>query len=198
MVTRYVNTEVRYTADVYTPDPPCETVDRDNDGPYHHDAGCTCTNSYGEYTPHGYGETETSGWVDLAWSYSSPQDERTEPDYPFGTTWDIDPEAIAAAIVADVLAEAPSYYWHKHLRPDYLEDYISDKIGCIDHFDGTSAYAADPIEDYHTGERTMLAAHVTYPDEVEPKTEPCEGKGGHGDPRCGRDLGHDGPCDWSE
>jgi hypothetical protein len=90
----------------------------------------------------------------------------TEPEYPFGTTFDFDPEDVAAAIVADVLDEAPSYYWHKHRRPNALEDYISDRIGCIDHFDGHTAYAADPIEDYYTGERTMLAAHVTCPNEV--------------------------------
>ena len=26
--------------------------------------------------------------------------------------------------------------------------------------------------------------------------EACAGRGGHGDPRCGRRLGHTGPCDW--
>lgn len=28
--------------------------------------------------------------------------------------------------------------------------------------------------------------------------ETCEGRGGHGDPRCGRTLGHDGCCDWMD
>lgn len=34
--------------------------------------------------------------------------------------------------------------------------------------------------------------------ETPPVVETCQGRGGHGDPRCGRDLGHAGQCDWSE
>jgi hypothetical protein len=32
--------------------------------------------------------------------------------------------------------------------------------------------------------------------EEEPPVDPCQGRGGTNDPRCGRPLGHDGPCDW--
>lgn len=44
----------------------------------------------------------------------------------------------------------------------------------------------------------------TYTDEddeddmPQPAADPCAGRGGHGDPRCGRALGHEGSCDWTD
>lgn len=31
-----------------------------------------------------------------------------------------------------------------------------------------------------------------------PRNEDCAGRGGTNDPRCGRYLGHYGPCDWTD
>lgn len=154
---KYVGTRIYYTADVYEPDV-CKEGEQDVNE-------CHCTNIYGEPTEHGYGEIESSGWVDPSWSPNTVYEDREDvrPDYPFGTVWDFDPEDVAAAIVHDVLSS--SELLHGMYPDDYLEDHISDRIGAIDSFDGDTAYAADSIEDYYTGESARLAAHVYSPDE---------------------------------
>jgi hypothetical protein len=58
---------------------------------------------------------------------------------------------------------------------------------------------ADILRDIdYTGETVAINVLVDEGEYENNATEPCEGRGGHGDPRCGRDLGHTGPCDWTE
>lgn len=154
---KYVGTRVYYTADVYTPDPPCETQDDD-------EVGCTCSDVYGDGTEHGHGETESSGWVDPRWSPTTVHEDREDvlPDYPFGTVWDLDEDAVASQIVYDTLVERGVHDAFDYFDPLY--GFLSDRIGAIDSFDGDTAYAADVDENMYTGVWARLAAHVYTPD----------------------------------
>lgn len=123
---------LRFTADVIEPDDECEGGDTDD---------CTCTNVYGEYAEHGYGQTLTSGWHDPDWSMDNVQDEPTDPE-SFDYT-DPDPD-------------------EDHV--EQLAARILSTVGVPDHVDassmGVTVYPADPDRDFRTGTEVMVAAHV--------------------------------------
>ena len=142
--------QIYYTADKYTPDPPCREGEED----------CTCTNSYGEPTEHGHGETESSGWVDLNWSRSQLHDSYrdTRPDTPADNPW-----TVANLIVGEVLkARGESRDglddWYMTVD-EWIRHTIDNNLGYVEG-DHPSYYASDPDVNYRTGERVMLAAHV--------------------------------------
>lgn len=43
-----------------------------------------------------------------------------------------------------------------------------------------------------------LTALPEAPEVPERPADMCAGRGGTGDPRCGRAYGHSGPCDWTD
>lgn len=158
--------EIYYTADVITPDPPCEPHYPESDL---YPESCACSFVYGEPTEHGHGATLLEGWVDPDWSLTQVFDHREDvrPDSPADDPW-----TLANLIVGQVLADndvPPSDpLWSDYETPDqWIERTITDRLGCLDSFDGvltevSSYYAADSIVDYHTGTDTRLAAHVYH------------------------------------
>jgi len=149
--------QIYYTADKYTPDPPCPNVTTE-EGLY----DCTCTNSYGEPTEHGHGYSEQSGWIDLNWSRSQLHDsyEDVDPEYLANN----DPQLIAQLIVGEVLKAHnepdDSPLWADYMTVDeLLMDTIQEQLGAVEG-DHPSYYATDPDVNYYTGEEVMLAAHV--------------------------------------
>jgi hypothetical protein len=159
---------IYYTADVYTPDPPCDTPDSTaftHNAPsrWHSDCTCTCTctNVYGEYTEHGYGVTEQSGWLDPDWSRSVvyPNQEDVRPDTPAD-----DPHLIAELIVGQVLQEhdvSPrDPLWDDYITPDsWIYETITNRLGYVEE-QHPSYYAHDPDVNHYTGQEVMIAAHV--------------------------------------
>lgn len=99
------------------------------------------TNVYGEPCEPGYGQTMESGWYDESWDAWSVFDTRDEvrPD-----TIEFDDDRFEDGWTLD----------------DLIEQDITYRLGVLDSFDGGTAYAADARENYTTGVRVMLAAHV--------------------------------------
>ena len=91
----------------------------------------TDTNVYGEPTETGYGESLESGWWD--------------PNFSLWLVFEDKESALEIEVVDD---------------EDAIREEIEGVIGAIDHYDGTSAYAADPIRNHYTGVSVMPAAHV--------------------------------------
>lgn len=152
----YAGTKVYYTGDLITNDEPCKYPDFTE---------CQCSDLCGDGTEHGYGQTLHQGWVDPDWSLWQVEynHDNVRPDLPFGTVFEPDAYAIAEAIVGDVLYDAHlSWSTTEYYRTyeDTLLDTICDRLGAIDSWDGETAYAADEIQDYRTGESVRLAAHV--------------------------------------
>ena len=143
---------IRFTADVFTPD----TCDNDNED----FEDCECTNVYGEYTEHGYGETMESGWYRSRWKVTDNKEQALtiEPD-----SFDI-AEMIVGEVVQGYRELAKDY----RTIDEWVTEHVEREVGCIDHYepDGPdnsglgSYYAAVPDEDYYTGQRAMVAAHV--------------------------------------
>lgn len=105
------------------------------------------TNVYGEPVEEGYGQSMESGWVDPNWGLMTI----------FPNKEDVRPTVI----------DLHDQYDREELEERFggnLDDMIlakiGDTLGAIDSWDGETAYAADPIEDYRTGKSMMLAAHV--------------------------------------
>jgi len=96
-------------------------------------------NCYGEPCEAGYGYSLESGWID--------------PDWSLWTVWenreDVRPDVIGPYEIEEAggLTQA-------------IEETITSRLGVLDSWDGSTAYAADDIQNYRTGERIMLAAHL--------------------------------------
>lgn len=120
---------LRFTADVIDYDDDCDGGEDD----------CTCSNVYGEWCEHGYGQTLTSGWHDPDWSFDNVQDEPTDPESIDYT----DP-------------------YEDHVET--IADRILSTVGVPDAVDpsafGVTVYPADPYRSYRTGTEVMVAAHV--------------------------------------
>lgn len=95
---------------------------------------------------------------------------------------------VTRCVHAALEQEAAVYAANRRARRDvYGQPFISWDHGRGMHLQ-PGAYSVDPIRGYR-GE---------YVTRVWVDREVCGGRGGHGDPRCGRDVGHDGVCDWTE
>lgn len=99
----------------------------------------TDENCYGEPCQPGYGYSLESGWLDPDWSIWEVQENRE----------DVSPDEIGP----DEIEEAGSL-------KKAIEEAITSRLGTLDSWDGISAYAADDVQNYKTGERVMMAAHV--------------------------------------
>ena len=123
-----------FTATVITYDPPCETPEE-----------CTCTNVYGEWCEHGYGQTMATGYWDPNWSLYDVSDSPNEV----------------------TLIDTGDPYDLEDLAEDYdgdLEAMVTAKLeetlGPLDSHDGDTAYASDPLTDYRTGAEVLPAGHI--------------------------------------
>lgn len=106
------------------------------------------TNVYGEPCESGFGENMVSGWV-------------RNPSDPFDVDTDegIDPANVdPVRLDIDDVADQFGGNVDKAIRSE-----LGDVLGAVDSFDGSTAYASDPIIDYRTGRRVMLAGHVIDP-----------------------------------
>lgn len=99
------------------------------------------TNVYGEPCEPGHGETMESGWFDESWDAWGVHEKKSM----------VNPDTIET--------DDPRFDDGFNLDDLIVQD-IGDRIGAIDSFDGDSAYAADPQQNYRTGVRVMIAAHV--------------------------------------
>lgn len=117
------------------------------------------TNVYGEPTDPDYGESMEDGWV--------------EPDWSLFAVW-----PNKSDVKPDIIDESDLEFAEGKTLEQLVEETMSDRLGAFDSWDGQTAYAADSIQDYSSGESMMLAAHVTYlngaqPEWTEvPKTDP--------------------------
>lgn len=101
------------------------------------------TNVYGEPTEPGHGESMDEGWYDAAWDSFGvfPSRDQVRPD-----TIEADDDRFMDGFDLD----------------DIVTMVVGDAIGAIDSFDGETAYASDPLQNYTTGVRVMLAAHIEF------------------------------------
>lgn len=143
--------EIRYTGTLITPDDPCETPD-----------ACTCTNVYGEWSEHGYGQTMATGWVIPSWSlFEVHEDRPSEPSDVIDLEDPYDLEDLHDRYDGDLEA--------------MLRDRVSDVIGVIDHETGDGTYyGSTEHTDYRTGETVILAAHVDKVAPIDPVCPSCE------------------------
>jgi hypothetical protein len=151
---------LRFTADVYTYDEPCDTPDE-----------CQCTNVYGEYTEHGYGMTESSGYIDPRWSSEQVEDEPTH----YGPT----PDEVAEYITAEVLNDNGFDTDGRKTQDQMIWSDICYYIGPVDYnsggypvdepedwlrneFEDGETYYQDGTQtlDYRTGTEARYAVHV--------------------------------------
>lgn len=102
----------------------------------------TDTNVYGEPCGEGDGQTMEDGWWD--------------PDWSMWEVWPHEEHALVEWIDQTMIDEE---YGGDENRA--IEEIISNRIGAIDSFDGITAYGADTIDNYITGERVIGAAHIT-------------------------------------
>ncbi len=102
----------------------------------------TDTNVYGEPCEAGHGQTMESGWYDEAWDAWGVFETREE-------------------VRPDTIESDDGRFDDGMTLDEIVEQVIGSKIGAIDSFDGDTAYAADPRENYETGVMVMRAAHVT-------------------------------------
>ena len=130
--------EIRYTGTVISPDDPCDTPSE-----------CTCTNVYGEWCEHGYGQTMHNGWISPSWSMWTVFNDRPDtPDHVIDLADDYDLEDLIDKYDGDLEA--------------MIRDRISDIIGFIDHETGDDTYyGGTEHHDYTTGAVATYAAHVT-------------------------------------
>ena len=99
------------------------------------------TNGYGEPCEAGHGETIESGWYDegrVAWGVFLTKDQ----------VW------------PDVINYDDDRFDDGYTLDQLVKETIKARLGSIDSFDDTTAYAADPKINYTTGVRVLLAAHV--------------------------------------
>ncbi len=99
------------------------------------------TNVYGEPCEAGYGETMESGWYDPAFD-----------------TWTVFEEK--DSVRPDTIEDDDDRFEDGWTLEDLISMDIGDRLGAIDNHDGYSWYASDPVMNYTTGERVMIAAHV--------------------------------------
>jgi hypothetical protein len=114
------------------------------------------TNVYGEDCEPGHGEHMVSGWVrNPSDPFDVDTDENLNPE-------DIDPIKLDLDTVVDLFDGDVD----KAIRRE-----LEDTLGAIDSFDGLSAYASDPIIDYRSGVRVILAGHVSDPLNPDPESD---------------------------
>ena len=152
----YGTVQLAWTGDLLTYDDPCAAAGED--------FTCDCSDVYGDPVPHGSGQSLESGWVDPDWSLWCLDSE------PSWQSLDDSSQALAERVVGDV-AQALGWdpdSWQPSTA-QALADIIGDRIA-VDHVDvretELSAYASDEIENYRTGDRMILCAHVQAPAHV--------------------------------
>jgi len=103
------------------------------------------TNAYGEPCEPGYGYAVESGWID--------------PDYDGFTVF----EEKSSVRPDTILDDDPRF--DDGMDLDTIIEYvITERLGVLDSFDGSSAYAADSYMG-NDGDTVTMAAHVTRHDE---------------------------------
>jgi len=99
------------------------------------------TNVYGEACEPGYGETMEQGWH--------------EPDWSTWTVFETKDQ-----VRPDTIESDDDRFDNGFTLDDLIEQDITARLGAIDSFDGETAYGSDPHENYTTGQRLMVAAHI--------------------------------------
>ena len=112
----------------------------------------TDTNVYGEACEQGYGEAMESGWYDEAWDAWGVFETRDE-------------------VRPDTIESDDDRFNDEFTLDDLIEQDITARLGALDSFDGATAYAADSQQNYQTGVRVMVAAHVEVHTEAAPSYE---------------------------